>query len=260
MHADAILARIRRHGCVLMLDFDGTLAPIVSDPRKARMRASTHRALEIIAHRYPVAVITGRTLSDARTRVSIRRISFAGNHGLEWYARGKKHRAFMLPIFRRALGLMRSRMRSLARRYQGTSFGDEVHTFSFHYRHSSHPNHAAIRAEIRKAARETGNLRVIEGKYVSNILPAIRRNKGTAAREMYRALAGRKKPVPVFIGDDVTDEDAFRVLRKGITIRVGKFSPSAAKYYFKSRAGVDRFLRTIADTCCREKIEDRRGI
>ena len=74
MHAAAILSRIRKHGCVLMLDFDGTLAPLVPDPRRARMRAGTRRALEAVARHFPVAVITGRALSDVQARMPIRGI------------------------------------------------------------------------------------------------------------------------------------------------------------------------------------------
>lgn len=245
-HAAAILSRIKKEGCVLMLDFDGTLAPIVSDPQRARMGERTRRALQIIARRYSVAVITGRALSDVQARVPVRGISFAGNHGLEWSVKGKIQHVRIPAIPQRALDTIRVRLRSVARRYRGIYFEDKVYSLSLHYRHAPSSKHAEIRAQVVKAIREAGNLRAVEGIYVSNILPALRRDKGTAVREMYAALAGRKKPVPVFIGDDVTDEDAFRVLRKGITIRVGKSSSSAAKYYFKSRSGVDTFLRAIA--------------
>ena len=246
MHADAVLSRIREAGCVLMLDFDGTLAPIVSDPRRARMGVRTRRALETVARRYPVAVITGRALSDVQARVPIRGISFAGNHGLELSVRGKVHRVRLSKISQRSLDTIRTRMRSLARRYKGLYFQDKIRSLSLHYRHSPRREHTAIRAEAVKAIRETGGLRVVEGIYVINILPGVRRDKGTAAREMYTALAGRKKPVPVFVGDDVTDEDAFRALTGGITIRVGTSSSSAARYYFKTRSGVDTFLRAVA--------------
>ena len=249
MHAATILSRIRKHGCVLMLDFDGTLAPLVSDPARARMRASTRRALEAVARCYPVAVITGRALSDVRHRVPLRGVSFVGNHGLEQFVKGKIRRVRIPAAPQRALDTIRVRVRSVARRYKGLYFEDKAHSLSLHYRHSPRPNHAAIRTEVVKAIRETGNLRAVEGVFVINILPAVRRDKGIAVREMYTALAGRKIPVPVFIGDDVTDEDAFRVLRKGITIRVGKSTSSAAQYYFRSRSGVDTFLRTIADRC-----------
>ena len=94
--------------------------------------------------------------------------------------------------------------------------------------------------------RETGGIRVIEGLYVLNMVPGVRRDKGTAAREMYTFLARGNTPVPVFIGDDATDEDAFRILRKGITIKVGTSNASSAQYYFKSRSEVDRFLEAMA--------------
>ena len=229
-----------------MLDFDGTLAPIVSDPRRARMGIRACHALEGVARRCPVAVITGRALSDVQARVPIRGVSFAGNHGLEWSSEGTTHRVRIPVIARRALDTVRARLRSVARDYKGIYFEDKARSLSLHYRRSPRAKHAAIRAEVTNAIREAGSLRVVEGIYVINIVPALRRDKGTATREMYATLAGRKKPVPVFIGDDVTDEDAFRVLRKGITIKVGASDASAAQYYFKSRREVDGFLEAIA--------------
>ena len=246
MHAATILSRIRKHGCVLMLDFDGTLAPLVSDPARARMRASTRRALEAVARCYPVAVITGRALSDVRHRVPLRGVSFVGNHGLEQFVKGKIRRVRIPAAPQRALDTIRTRLRPLARRHKGIYFDDKVCSLSFHYRHSPRSKHAEIRAEVLSDVRKAGNLRAVEGVFVINILPAIRRDKGTAAREMYALLAKKGKPAPVFIGDDVTDEDAFRVLRSGITIRVGKSTSSAARYYFSTRSGVDTFLRAVA--------------
>ena len=228
-----------------MFDFDGTLAPIMSYPQRARLGARTYCILETVARHFPVAIITGRALSDVQARVSISRISFAGNHGLEWSVRGKTRRVPIPPRMQRSLRIIRVRMQSLARRYRGAVLEDKMHTLSLHYRHVLPSNHAAVRAEVKKAARETGNLRLLGGTYIVNILPAVHRDKGTAAREMYVALAGRKRPVPVFVGDDVTDEDAFRALKGGITLRVGESSSSAAQYYVRSRAGVDRLLDAL---------------
>ena len=244
-HMDDILRRIRERDCVLMIDFDGTLAPMVSDPRRARMGMRTRSALEGVARRYPVAVITGRALSDVQARVPTYGVSFAGNHGLECSTKGRVHPVRIPAILQRALNTVRARLRCVALDYKGIYFEDKVHSLSFHYRRCPRSKHAAVRAKVMNAVREAGGLRVVEGIYVLNILPGVRRDKGTATREMYASLAGRKKPVPVFIGDDVTDEDAFRVIRQGITIKVGTSSASAAQYYFKSRSGVDRFLEAM---------------
>ena len=244
-HMDDILRRIRERGCVLMIDFDGTLAPMVSDPRRARMGMRTRRALEGVARRYPVAVITGRALSDVQARVPTYGVSFAGNHGLECSTKGRVHPVRIPAILQRALNTVRARLRCVALDYKGIYFEDKVYSLSLHYRRCPRSKHAAVRAKVMNAVREAGGLRIVEGIYVLNILPAMHRDKGTATREMYASLAGRKKPVPVFIGDDVTDEDAFRVIRQGITIKVGTSSASAAQYYFKSRSGVDRFLEAM---------------
>src|SRR3989344_1207942 len=79
-----LLEPMRKNGFLLMLDFDGVLAPIVPHYKDARMSAKTRRLLAACARRGKVAVISGRALADVRARVSLRRIWYAGNHGAEW--------------------------------------------------------------------------------------------------------------------------------------------------------------------------------
>jgi len=249
LHINAILSHIKKKGCILMLDFDGTLAPMVADPQRARMPAQTRRALEVLARRMPVAVISGRSIIDVRARVPILGVAFAGNHGFESLIAGK--RDFMrvpAPIVRARAEAGR-RLKGLEKKYKGLCFEDKKFTLFVHYRHVAETEVANARRDIFRVVRDVGEGRLLhatEAIQGVNILPAVRCNKGTAARKMYASLARGKKPVPVFIGDDVTDEDCFRAFGKGITIKVGKSRTSAAQYYFKSRAGVDRFLHAVA--------------
>ncbi len=227
-----------------MCDFDGTLSPIVSDSTKARMNEQTHHALARMAACVPVAIITGRVLSDIRRRVRIPEVSFAGNHGFEWIIRGKAGRAKRSA----ALKPMRARLRLIAKRFSGTFMEDKGYTLSLHYRHASKQTHTAIQRNVRAAARETGGIRVVGGVLVDNILPTEGHDKGVAAEMMFRALARTKTAMPIFLGDDATDEDAFKVLRRGITVRIGT-GKTAARYFLRTQRDVTAFLRNLAEAC-----------
>jgi len=241
-----ISARVRERGCVVLLDFDGTLAPIVTKPNAARMSAATVRDLSRLARVHPVAIVTGRSLKDVRTRVRVRGVSFAGNHGLEWLLGGRVRTAPVPARVRREMQKAVARMRRVSRAYTGADLESKGATLSLHYRRVAPQRRAILRQEIEHIARGVKEVRLIHGLLVINILPAICRDKGTASRTMYKALARGKNPLPIFIGDDVTDEDAFRAFSRGITIRVGASKKSAARYFVRKRAQVDTILRALA--------------
>ena len=228
-----------------MLDFDGTLVKIVGRPNKARMSAGMRRALSLCARRMPVAIVTGRALTDVKKRVRLGNISIAGNHGLEWSIAGKQKRAAVSPAMMRALRAARRELMSLEKRWDGVYVEDKMLSISVHFRRArAHPR--AIEREVRRIARGIGasRLRIIGGILVLNILPKIGWNKGRAAAMMASRLKSSKNAVPVFIGDDATDEDAFRALRRGITIRVknGKNAETSARYTLNNTESVRRFL------------------
>ena len=134
---------------------------------------------------------------------------------------------------------------SLEKRWDGVYVEDKMLSISVHFRRArAHPR--AIEREVRRIARGIGasRLRIIGGILVLNILPKIGWNKGRAAAMMASRLKSSKNAVPVFIGDDATDEDAFRALRRGITIRVknGKNAETSARYTLNNVESVRRFL------------------
>lgn len=250
VHEDALLGRIKRNGCVVMLDFDGTLAPIVSHHRRAALSTKTHKLLEGLAKRVPVAVISGRSLSDVRSRVRIHGISYAGSHGLE-VLMSRPHISIHVDVPKRTLQIFheaRGTLGKIAARYPRVRIEDKGMSYAIHYRSLTPKQSVAFLhdADIALAAHiKSGAIRAINDLSTFDIMPHSKRTKGHCAREMYRALRKSEDAVPIYIGDGVTDEDAFRAFKTGITIKVGK-APSAAKYFFSSRADVDRFLRLVA--------------
>lgn len=242
-HMSRILRRVGENEFLLMLDFDGVLAPIVARPNMARIGKRTRSLLAACARRGRVAVISGRALADVRTRVGLSDIWYAGNHGAEW----QMGKACGREKLSRALG---ARLREacvafaeLSRRYRGAVVEDKGLTFSVHFRALKRGSAAWFRKDAERVAKKFARFLDIRegGEYIFNVRPRAGRTKGDAVR--LARICAPAKAVPIYIGDDTTDEDAFRALKDGITIRVGKSASSAAEYFFKSRASVDKFLR-----------------
>jgi trehalose 6-phosphate phosphatase len=244
-----ILARANREvleqfACSKMLlavDFDGTLAPIVTDPGRAAMRASTRRLLRQAATRHPCVVISGRSRADVLRRVRGTGVAgVIGNHGSE------TRRAA-----RPALRAVRRWREELARRLaglQGVTVEDKGLSLAVHYRRARERRKA--RARILAAVADLGRVRLIGGKLVVNVLPLGAPHKGLALEQ---ARARFKCDTAVYVGDDETDEDVFALDQPGrlLTIRVGRKRVSAASYYIRRQAEIDGVLLALAASASR---------
>jgi len=238
-----VLARAQRHvlegfarsRMLLALDYDGTLAPIVTDPERAAMRLSTRRLLREVARAYPCVVISGRARADvARWVRGLGVIEVIGNHGIE-----PGHApAPAVPEVRRWIPLLEQRLGRL----QGVTIEDKGLSLAVHYRRSREKR--AARARILAAAAGLGEARLVAGKQVLNVLPAGAPHKGRAL-EHVRARLGCE--TAVYVGDDETDEDVFALGRAGrlLGIRVGCGKRSAAAFYIRTQAEIDALLRHL---------------
>jgi trehalose 6-phosphate phosphatase len=248
-----VLARTERHvlegfarsRMLLALDFDGTLAPIVADPARAAMRPSTRRLLGQVARAYPCVVISGRARADVLRRVrglGVREV--IGNHGIE--ADG----AAALPEVRRWIPLLEQRLGRL----QGVTIEDKGLSLAVHYRRSRAKR--AARARILAAAAGLGDVRLVAGKQVLDVLPPGAPDKGLAL-ERVRARLGCE--TAVYVGDDETDEDVFALARSRrlLGIRVGPRRGSAAAYYIRTQAEIDLLLDRLLTL--RTSLPTRRG-
>ena len=251
--ARANLDVLRQFACsrvLLAFDFDGTLAPIVSDPALAAMRATTRALFEAVARQYPCVVISGRSRDDVRSRVAgVAAIEVIGNHGIEpWQSSERRLRAV-----RRWQPLLAHRLADLP----GVEIENKVYSVAVHYRRSREKKKA--RAAIGQAAAALGAVRVIRGKQVVNLLPAHAPHKGIALED---ARARYKCDTAIYVGDDETDEDVFALDQPGrlLSIRVGRKQRSLASYYLRSQAEVDRLLRCLLDAIpARSTLTSREG-
>jgi trehalose 6-phosphate phosphatase len=234
----------------LFLDFDGTLAPIADTPRKAALARGVKATLRRLAALSccTVAVISGRRLSDVRAKVGLKGIIYAGSHGLEIKGPGITWKAKLSGRKREDIRKIFERLRETFAAEKGVLIENKGDIVSFHYRLVPRKKAAGVRKAFRAMMRPYVKRRdvVVEpGKMVYEIKPPVSWDKGKAVDLILRRRkAGRI--VPVFIGDDLTDEAAFRVLRgRGITIHVGNRRRTLARYRLNGTDGVARLLEQL---------------
>jgi len=244
----------QRRLLMIFLDFDGTLAPLAPTPRAARLPEATRVIVRRLA-RAPgcrVVVISGRALKDLRAQVNVPGIVYAGNHGLEIQGPGMRWQ-YPLPVaYRRLQGQVRRDLAARVRPIPGVLIEDKGLTFSIHYRLVRPRDQATVRRAVLSVVRQPmarGEIRLTSGKKVIEIRPAVAWHKGTAVRwlmDKQRCIPGSRQAYAVYIGDDRTDEDAFRAVGSaGLTIRVGRSRASAASYALKTPAAVRAFLKCV---------------
>lgn len=229
---------------LLCLDFDGTLAPHVDDPALAELTAENRRVLEAL-DRHPavdIAVISGRALNDVRDRVGIDGFDYAGNHGLE-FEESMEGGALATERYRSAI---QSVCADLQARFEGTDCEVENKTITatVHYRNAS-VTEDRVRSVIKESIDNTDEeLQMLSGTNIVEIRPAIDWDKGCAVQQFEE----RDEYLPVYVGDDTTDEDAFRAIPEGISVHVGSDRDTAAKYRVSGVDDVTSFLDWIAET------------
>jgi trehalose 6-phosphate phosphatase len=249
-HLPKIASSIRNASHVfLSLDFDGTLAPINLDPGAASMPAASRRALRVLeaGERSSVAIISGRALPDLRERVRMEEIVYAGNHGLEITGPGMH---FIEPNAARRVEALEELTRHLQvrlRHIPGVEVESKVLTASIHFRRASESSLEEVHRTVLDALAPIVSLfQVTQGLQVFEIRPRVNWHKGHAVRWIREAL-GRRDALVLYLGDDLTDEDAFRDLPDGITISVGRTTGTCAQYCIELQKSVQDFLGWMAE-------------
>ena len=240
----------------VFFDFDGTLSDIVNDPDAARPVAGATAALQNLAEHCPVAVLSGRDLADVTKRVGVPGIWYAGSHGFELTAPDGAHHqndaaAAAIPVLAQAAGQLRDRLGSIA----GVVVEHKRFGVAVHYRNAERDRVGEVAAVVRAAGRHDG-LRVTTGREVIELRPDLDWDKGKTLRWVIDHLAGAPEPpvgafTPVYLGDDITDEDAFDAVHEdGVPILVRHSDDgdraTAARYALDSPARAAEFTDRLA--------------
>ena len=211
---------------LLILDYDGTLTPIVPWPDAAVLAASVRGTLSRLAAsgRARVAILSGRALADLRARVRLANVVYGGCHGLEIAGGGVR---FRHPQARVAGVAAAARaLAAGARSISGACVEWKGLAVSLHYRRVAAARRGEVRALAACVARRAPNLTVVSGREVFDLVPRVAWDKGRAALWIARRVARAAGPAPpllLYAGDDATDERAFAALKgRGVTVRVGE--------------------------------------
>ncbi len=223
-----------REGMLCAFDFDGTLAPIVVRPEAARMPPGTMQRLAELGRHAPVAIITGRSVADVQPRLECQPDFIVGNHGLEGLPDMPRHADRHAAMCAEWLRVLMTAVDD-----PGIRFEDKGCSLSVHYRLARDQAHAeAMLAGV--LDRLAPPARIVGGKCVFNVMPPDAPHKGDALRRLMRFSGARHA---IYVGDDVTDEDVFRLrLPEVLSIRIGRAADSAADYFLHHRLDMFRLL------------------
>ena len=243
---DDVCSRVHGRGVSVFLDYDGTLSPIVADHRKAFLPEGMADEIRGLARHCPVAIISGRDLKDVRERVGVEEAIYAGSHGFDIAGpsglseRPEQARGFVETIAQAA--------EDLRRKLEGIENAEiEAKTFSVavHFRRVPEAEVDRVEQAVDRVLDRHPKLRKGRGKRVFEIQPRADWDKGRAVRWlMEQSRIGGETRLPLYIGDDLTDEDAFAALEgDGLSIAVrGGRRATLADYALDDTGDVCRFL------------------
>ncbi|MCU0607123.1 MAG: trehalose-phosphatase [Candidatus Edwardsbacteria bacterium] len=236
---------------LLMLDFDGTLAPIVRDPARASLGRGMAASLARLAKRNDVvmAVISGRSLADLKQRVRLANIYYAGCHGFEMEGPGWSYLHPRMARVETQVKKLEDRLRTTLAGVQGTIIENKRYALTVHYRRAPRKEHPRIGRLVRQAGDPFRTwLRMEPGRMIHEFRPAVAWGKDKAVAQLMRRHR-KDEPYPIFLGDDVTDEPAFEFLKgKGLTIKIDsdeRAGRTAAILRLRSQRQVMAFLRSL---------------
>ncbi len=241
---EEILSDAGDQALAVFLDYDGTLTPIVERPEDAVMDEGMRDTVRELAGLVTLGVISGRDLPDVRSLVDIDGIFYAGSHGFDILAPGgERHRLDAAEALLPVLDAAEEALRKGIAEVPGAAVERKRYAVATHYRQVDPPRVDEIGQLVDRVLGDSPGLKRSDGKKVIELRPALDWDKGRAVLYLLDA-SGATRALPLYLGDDTTDEDAFRVLRhRGLGVVVGDGNrPTAARYRLRDPGEVGSFL------------------
>ena len=238
----------------VFFDFDGTLSDIVENPDSAWLVEGAADALTSLTAQCPVAILSGRDLADVRQRIGLPGIWYAGSHGFELTGPDGAHHenaeaAASIPVLEEAAAELADQLGHIS----GVMVEHKRFGVAVHYRNAARDRVGEVSAAVRSAGRRTA-LRVTTGREVIELRPNVDWDKGKTLRWVLDYIRHDEHPgplLPIYLGDDITDEDAFDAVHDdGIPIVVRHTDDgdraTAAKYALDNPERVRDFTELLA--------------
>lgn len=252
---ERIWAELKNKKIYLLLDYDGTLAPIAQNPDLAVLAPKTWAVLKKLSNhpRCMLAIISGRALASIKKMVKIPKIIYSGNHGFEVDYHGVHLKLLQDTNFQILLNKIHTVLGKKMKGIKGILLENKKMTLSVHYRLVSRNQRPVIKTIFREVItpyQVRRQVNVTAGKMVLEIRPPLEWGKGDLVKWLlHEGAQNGNKTVVFYFGDDRTDEEAFKVVKgKGYAIIVGKNKRSAAEYYLKNPDEVGKVLEQIDRT------------
>ncbi len=236
---------------IFFFDYDGTLTPLVKDPEKAVIKEDMREILKELSHMFHIAVISGRDMDHLRDFIRLESIIYAGSHGYRISGPGEMYMEIdqakkLLPVLDEVETLLR---KLLEQEIRGVQIERRQYAIAIHYRNAPPGTLEQVSQVVKELTWRYGNLKTGRGKKILEVKPYMDWHKGKSVRWILDelGLVSSGEYLPIYFGDDITDEDAFRALcDDGIGILVGEHGqPSAADYQLKSVGQVKQFLQYV---------------
>ncbi|MGF1609832.1 MAG: trehalose-phosphatase [Kiloniellales bacterium] len=223
--AAAIAERLAGRRLALFLDYDGTLSAIAERPELALLDPAMRQVVRALAERCFVAVISGRDLEDVRAKVGIEELVYAGSHGFDIAGPPNAHSGDTRSAgahpgqggeaLQPALDAAEAGLRLMLAGLSGLLVERKRYSLAVHVRQVAPAGHERVAQAVDVVLAEHPALALVRGKMVFELRPAVDWDKGRAMLWLLRFLDGKgTNVVPIYIGDDITDEDAFRALHE----------------------------------------------
>jgi trehalose-phosphatase len=255
-HVEDLVSAAGQKRLVIFLDYDGTLTPIVARAEDAHLSSSMRATLIELARTFPVAIVSGRDVEDVRRHVALQHLYYAGSHGFEITGPHGFHRVHeAAETFLGDLDQAEVALRQQLDRIAGAWVERKRFAIAVHFRQVSQGHEEAVAAMVTEVQQAHPRLRQTGGKKVFELRPSLDWHKGKALFWLLDVMELAPEAVwPLYIGDDVTDEDAFRVLRHigvGIVVIEDSDHATAARYALADTQAVRTFLQTLISRAAR---------
>ncbi len=233
----------------VFLDYDGCLSPIVKDPDKAILTEAMRSTLRRLADVCSVAVVSGRDRADVKGLVQLENLYYAGSHGFDISGPGNLHTepggaAAAIP----ALDVAQEELKEQLQNIEGAFVERKRYAIAVHYRNVPEEQVSEVLEVVQEVLAKHQELKPGPGKKIMELKPNLDWHKGKAVLWLMDKLElNQPDIVPLYIGDDLTDEDAFATLQgQGVGIMVGEHDAlTAAEYRLEDVTEVQVFLEAL---------------